>query len=137
MFLIVKGICYRRGRVDQGFAPLILVNFKMYSETIGGLQKIAWASNIGVLAYEERIPIYEETKAVCKALNIDLLQTISSGVLIISAHPEKAEEIVVALKKKSIRASVIGKTVDKREGSYILRCDGTKLDLSKPVKEEL
>ncbi len=103
----------------------------------GGLQEIAWASNVGVVAHEEKIPIYEETKAVCNALNIDPLKTISSGALIISAHPDKAEEIVAALKKKVIRASVIGKTVDKKERSYILRRDETKLDLSKPVKEEL
>ncbi|MFB0501360.1 MAG: AIR synthase family protein, partial [Candidatus Bathyarchaeia archaeon] len=113
----------------------------MHDATEGGiagcLQEIAWASNVGVVVHEERIPIYEETRAVCNALNIDPLKTISSGALIISAHPDKAEEIVVALKKKGIQASVIGKTVDKREGSYILRCDGTKLDLSRPVKEEL
>jgi len=105
--------------------------------TAGCLQEIAWASNVGVVAHEERIPIYEETKAVCNALNIDPLKTISSGALIISAHPDKAEEIVVTLKKKGIQASVIGRIVNKREGSYILRRDGTRLDLSKPVKEEL
>ncbi len=103
----------------------------------GGLQEIAWASNVGVVAHEERIPIYEETRAVCNALDVDPLKTISSGALIISAHPEKAEEIVAALKKKGIQASVIGKTVNKRKGLYILRRDGTKLDLSKAVKEEL
>jgi len=103
----------------------------------GGLQEIAWASNVGVIAHEEKMPIYEETKAVCNALNIDPLKTISSGSLIILAHPEKAEKIVAALKKKRIQASVIGKTVDKREGLYILRRDETKLDLSKAVKEEL
>jgi len=113
----------------------------MHDATEGGiagcLQEIAWASNVGVVAHEERIPVYEETRAICKALNVDPLKTISSGALIISAHPEKAEEMVVALKKKGIQASVIGKMVDEREGSYILRRDGTKFDLSKPVKEEL
>ncbi len=113
----------------------------MHDATEGGiaacLQEIAWASNLGIVAYEERIPIYEETKAVCDALNIDPLKTISSGSLIISAHPKKAEKIVSALKEKGIQASVIGKTVDKSEGSYVFRRDGTKLDLSKPVKEEL
>lgn len=113
----------------------------MHDATEGGiagcLQEIAWASNIGVVAYEEKIPVYEETRAVCNALNVDPLKTIGSGALIISAHQKKTEEIVAALKKKGIQASVIGKTVDKKEGSYILRRDGTRLDLSKPVKEEL
>lgn len=113
----------------------------MHDATEGGiaacLQEIAWASDIGITVYEEKIPIYEETKAVCNALNIDPLKTISSGSLIISARPEKAEEIVSALKERCIQAAVIGETVDKSEGSYVFRRDGTKLDLSKPVKEEL
>jgi hydrogenase maturation factor len=113
----------------------------MHDATEGGiaacLQEIAWASSIGIAVYEEKIPIYEETKIVCNALNIDPLKTISSGSLVISARPEKAEEIVGALEVKGIKAAVIGKTVDKREGSYVFRRDGTKLDLSKPVKEEL
>jgi len=113
----------------------------MHDATEGGiaacLQEIAWASNIGITVCEEKIPIYEETKSICNALNIDPLKTISSGSLIISACPEKAEEIVAALKVKGIQTAVIGKTVDKSEGSCVFRRDGTKLDLSKPVKEEL
>ncbi|MFQ6080837.1 MAG: AIR synthase family protein [Candidatus Bathyarchaeia archaeon] len=103
----------------------------------GGLQEVAWASNVGIIAHEESVLIYEETRAVCNALNVDPLKTISSGALIISARQEKAEEIVSALKKKDIQAAVIGKIVNRKEGSYILRRDGTKLDLTKPVKEEL
>jgi len=102
-----------------------------------GLQEVAWASNVGVVAYEEKIPLYEETRLICKALNIDPLKTISSGTLIISALPERAKKIVAALKKAHIQASIIGKIVDKREGCYILRSNRTKLNLSKPVKEEL
>jgi len=103
----------------------------------GGLQEIAWASNIGIIAYEEEIFIHKETRAVCQALGIDPLRTIGSGALIISAHPKKAVSILAALKGKGIHAAVVGKVVDKKEGAYILRRDGTRFDLSKPVKEEL
>jgi len=102
-----------------------------------GLQEIAWASNVGIVAHEKRIPLYEETRLICRALNIDPLKTISSGTLIISALPEKAKKIVAALQEAHIPASIIGRIVDKKKGCYILRSDGTKLDLSKPVKEEL
>ena len=102
-----------------------------------GLQEIAWASNVGIIAYEEKIPVYEETKLICQALKIDPLKTIGSGALIISASPEKTREIVDALREKSLGASVVGEIVDKSRGSYVLRRDGTKLDLSEPVKEEL
>jgi len=103
----------------------------------GGLQEVAWASSVGIVAYEERIPIYKETEEICKALSIDPLKTISSGALIISAHPEKAEEIVSAIRKTGVQASIIGKVVNGKEGSYVFRRDGTRLDLSEPVKEEL
>jgi len=103
----------------------------------GGLQEIAWASNVGIVAHEEKIPIYEETRTICQALNIDPLKTIGSGALIISAHPEKAEKIVATLQRGGIQASIIGQIVEKDRGSYLFRTDGTKLDLSKPIKEEL
>jgi hydrogenase maturation factor len=102
-----------------------------------GLQEIAWASDVGIVAHEEKIPIYRETELICKALKIDPLKTIGSGALIISAHPAKAKEIVASLRKEEIPASVVGEVVDKKEGLHILRKNGTKLDLSEPVKEEL
>jgi hydrogenase maturation factor len=102
----------------------------------GGLQEIAWASNVGLVAYEEKIPISKETQAICHALDVDPLKTISSGALIISADPASAQKIVKALGKKKIEASIIGE-INNEKDIYILRKNGAKLDLSKPVKEEL
>jgi len=102
-----------------------------------GLQEIAWASNVGLVAYEEKIPISTETEAICELLHIDPLKTISSGALILSCEPKRAGEIVTALRMKGIKASNIGKVTDEKGSVYILRKDGTKLDLSMPVKEEL
>ncbi|MDH5450098.1 MAG: AIR synthase family protein [Candidatus Bathyarchaeota archaeon] len=103
----------------------------------GALQEVAWASNIGIMAYEEKIPIHKETEAICDALNIDALKTISSGTLLIFCHPNKAEKIVNALRRKGIKASIVGEALKKEEGCHILRHDGSTLDLSIPVKEEL
>jgi len=103
----------------------------------GGLQEIAWASNVGLIAHEKKIPIQKETEAICRVLKIDPLRTISSGTLIIAAQPEKAEEILVALRGMRIRAAAVGRMVDKKKGIFIVRKNGTRLDLSKPVKEEL
>ncbi|MEM2975502.1 MAG: AIR synthase family protein [Candidatus Bathyarchaeia archaeon] len=102
-----------------------------------GLQEIAWASNVGLVAYEQKIPLHPETEVMCQALGIDPLRTISSGTLIISAESQKAEEIVSSLKQEGIKAAVIGKVLNRKKGAYIVRKNGTKLDLSKPVKEEL
>jgi len=102
-----------------------------------GLQEIAWASNVGVVAYEDKIPIYKETQAICQALKIDPLRTISSGALIIAAQPEKTAKILAALRGRGIRAAMVGRVVDKEKGMHIVRKDRTRLDLSKPQKEEL
>jgi len=102
-----------------------------------GLQEIAWASNVGIIAHEKKIPIYKETEIICQALEIDPLKTISSGALIIAASSQKTEEILAALKDQHIRAVMVGKVVDLKEGINIIRNDGTKLDLSNPMKEEL
>jgi thiamin-phosphate kinase len=101
-----------------------------------GLQEIAWASDVGLIAYEEKIPISKETQAICSALDVDPLKTISSGALIITADPTNAQKIVKSLEKRKIRASIVGKINDE-EGIYIFRKNGARLDLSKPVKEEL
>jgi len=103
----------------------------------GALQEVAWASNIGIIVHEEKIPIYKETEAICKALKIDPLKTISSGALIIFCHPNKAEKIVDALQRKGIQASIVGEALKKEKGCHIIRRDGSRLDLSIPVKEEL
>jgi hydrogenase maturation factor len=103
----------------------------------GGLQEIAWASNVGLVAYETKIPVCPETDVICKTLGIDSLKTIRSGTLIIAAKPESAEKIVAALTREGVRASIIGKVTEKKQGAYIIRKNGAKLNLSKPIKEEL
>jgi len=103
----------------------------------GGLQEIAWASNVGIVAHEKKIPVRSETDAICKALGIDPLKTISSGTLLIAAKPESAEKIVAALMREGVRASIIGKVTERAQGIYIIRKNGAKLGLSKPVKEEI
>jgi len=103
----------------------------------GGLQEIAWASNVGLVAYEAKIPITNETETICRTLDIDPLKTIGSGALLISCESKSAKKITAALEKRGIKASIIGKIINEKEGAYIIRKNGAKLDLSKPVKEEL
>src|SRR3990170_3440704 len=88
-----------------------------------GLQEIAWASNVGVTAHEEKMIVSPETQAICKALGVDPLRTISSGTLIISAERKGAEKIVERLKQKGISASIVGKILAKDKGAFIIRKD--------------
>ena len=102
-----------------------------------GLQEVAMASGVGVVAREEDIPLLEETKEICKALGVDPLKLISSGTLLIACPPESVDGLLGALREAGIGASVIGEFTEDPRLREIERIDGSKLDLNKPIKEEL
>ncbi len=104
---------------------------------LGGVQEMALASGNGFIIYEERIPLREETVAICDALGIDPLKLISSGSLLISADEQVVEELVSNLRREGIEASVIGRLKGKGEGMKLLRRNGIEEDVSEPVMDEL
>jgi len=74
----------------------------------GGIHEMADASNVGAKIFEEAIPVQPETAKICSHFQIDPLQLISSGALLISAEAKSANEIVRNLKLKRIQSAVIG-----------------------------
>lgn len=80
---------------------------------LGAIWEVAQASDKGVYIYEDKIPLREETKEICKILNIDPLRLISSGCMIISCS--NGNNLVKTLKSNGIEAEVVGKVIkDKR-----------------------
>src|SRR5437868_7356396 len=59
---------------------------------IGGLSEVAAASEVGLRVELDAIPVRPEVRAVCQAVNIDPLISISEGTLIATVIPERAEE---------------------------------------------
>jgi len=92
---------------------------------LGGLVEIAYASNKTLEVWEDRIPIAEETMLMTKALGIDPLKLISSGVLIATIPQERVEEAIKLLSQYGIKATVIGR-VNNYSGHYVVlhRVDG-------------
>jgi len=103
----------------------------------GALQELAIASNLGVMAYEEKIFVRPETEAICKVLGADPIRTISSGTLMIAAKADKAQSIVDNLASRGVKAFVIGEFTDKEKGMWLINRDGVKLDLSEPIQDQL
>ncbi len=94
---------------------------------LGGLTEIAFASDKTIEVWEEKIPVAEETEVMAKALNVDVLKLISSGVLIASVPKTLADEAVSLLRKHGIKASIIGLVHERKHGLVILhRKDGRK-----------
>ncbi len=104
---------------------------------LGGVQELATASGLGFRIYEERIPLREETIGICRSLSIDPLRLISSGSLLIAVGRDTVEELLSAIERAGVRASVIGELTSRERGMVILRRDGREEDISEPVLDEL
>ncbi|MCS7368845.1 MAG: AIR synthase family protein [archaeon GBS-70-058] len=104
---------------------------------LGGLQEMAQASSLGFILYEDKVIVNEETKLICEVLGVDPLKTISSGALLISAKPDYAESIVNVLRDNGIKASIIGRFTNRESGWKIVKSDGSVLEVSEPVVDEL
>lgn len=104
---------------------------------LGGVQELARASNVGFIVYEDRVIINPETKAICNVLNADPLKTISSGSLLITVRPNKADELVRTLISSGVKVSIIGEIVDKSEGDFLVKSDGAKVKLTELVQDHL
>jgi len=103
----------------------------------GGLHELADAANVGFQVYEEKILIPEETRKICGHFEIDPLQLISSGSLLIVVEEEKTEEIVSKLSQKSIHASIIGEMTKPNLGRKMVMRTGEQIELVRPVSDHL
>lgn len=84
----------------------------MHDPTEGGLRagimEMALASGLGVRVIRDRIPLMEESRLLCQALDLDPLGTITSGSLLAAAPPDKAAGICEAINKAGISCTDIG-----------------------------
>jgi hydrogenase maturation factor len=104
---------------------------------LGGVHEMADASNLGVKVFEEKIPVAKETLEICKFFEIDPLQLISSGAMLIAAKQEFAEDIVTKLRKEKIEASVIGEFLKNPKMRVIVHKDKREKSFSRPECDHL
>lgn len=102
-----------------------------------GIHEMADASNLGVKVFEEAIQVSPETTAICNHFQIDPLQLISSGALLISAEAKSAEKIVSTLKDKEIQASIIGELLEDSNQRVLIKRNNAIKDLPRPLSDHL
>ena len=103
----------------------------------GGIHELADAACLGFRIHEAKIPIAPETHKICDLFAIDPLQLIGSGSLLISAEPERADEIVENITAAGIKASVIGKFSRDASDRILIRKDGSETNLIRPTSDHL
>lgn len=112
----------------------------MHDPTEGGLangiHEICDASKVGCSIVQEQIPVEESTRALCQLLEIDPLQLISSGTMLITCEARNAQKILDALRHNGIEAAVIG-TIEKDFTKRIISLQEKESTLIRPETDAL
>ncbi|RLG85312.1 MAG: hypothetical protein DRO15_07670 [Thermoprotei archaeon] len=103
---------------------------------LGGLAELAYASNVLIEVFEDRIPIREETKVITKVLKVNPLKLISSGSLIATIPRDRIEDAKEVLDNLGIEFNIIGE-VRSGKGLFIRKLDGSIEHIGPWVEEEL
>jgi hydrogenase expression/formation protein HypE len=109
----------------------------MHDPTEGGLATGLWelarASGTGIVVDVERVHVFPETMAFCRALGLDPLGLIASGALLVTAPAQSSARMVEFLASEGIGAAVIGKVV---EGPVAVHMETAEGPVSLPIFEQ-
>lgn len=103
----------------------------------GGIHEIADASRLGVEVYEKKIPVRTETKEICRFFQIDPMQLIASGSLLMAAKPNCERKILSSLRTAGISAETIGEFKSDINVRQIRLKNGRITDLIRPDSDHL
>jgi hydrogenase expression/formation protein HypE len=115
----------------------------MKDPTRGGLSNALneWSqkSKVGILAYEERIPIREDVRSACEMLGIDPLEVGNEGKIIIGVLREKAEEVLQKLREtpEGKNAQIIGEATSEFKEVALETSVGGKRVLTPPIGDPI
>jgi hydrogenase expression/formation protein HypE len=104
---------------------------------LNGIHEMADAANLGVRIQQEKITIEPETAKICRYYEIDPLQLISSGALLIAADAEAAPKIIEALAKEHIYADVIGEFTPNPNKRLLIQADDSVQMMERPASDHL
>lgn len=85
-----------------------------------GLHELAAASGNGIAVRLADIPIFPETQALCRALELEPLGLIASGSLLLTVAPEDSRAVTDAILASGIDCAEIGEVVQRERGIRLL-----------------
>jgi len=98
----------------------------------GGLYEIAQAANLGIRVEKEKIVVEECVPEICRYFGIDPYASISEGTLITACREQKADNILKVLRRRGIKASIVGELTKPKQGMVLVR-DGREEELKHPI----
>jgi hydrogenase maturation factor len=112
----------------------------MHDPTEGGLAmglfELVTPAGLGLRVVRERISVFPETDAICKALALDPLKLIASGALLIAVAPTGTTAVLDAVQAAGVSVTAIGEVRPSSEGLTIVT-DGVADPLTPPDRDEI
>ena len=81
---------------------------------VAGLVEMGLASDRRLVVDPDRIPVGDDTRALCEALAVDPFEVLGSGALLAAVPDDEADDALAALREEGIEAADIGR-VEKTE----------------------
>tara|TARA_Y100000590_G_scaffold469326_1_gene656195 strand:+ start:18394 stop:19404 length:1011 start_codon:yes stop_codon:yes gene_type:complete len=138
-----KGMLFEPGisvRADAELARKTVKVNAMHDPTEGGiatgLQEMASASGLGLNIETSEIVIFEESKIICDALELNPLGLISSGALLLATNSDNASKLISAFRENNIVANIIGTATKQHKGVNVLK-DGVMRVMESFDRDEL
>lgn len=138
-----KGMLFEPGisvRADAELARKTVKVNAMHDPTEGGiatgLQEMASASGLGLNIETSEIVIFEESKIVCDALELNPLGLISSGALLLATNSDNASKLISAFRENNIVANIIGTATKQHKDVNVLK-DGVMSVMESFDRDEL
>jgi hydrogenase expression/formation protein HypE len=104
---------------------------------LNGVHEMADAAGLGARVFEDKITVEPETAKICRFYDIDPLQLISSGALLIATGPETADKVIDSLCQQHIYADVIGEFNPNPNKRILMHKDNSGEMLPRPVTDHL
>jgi hydrogenase expression/formation protein HypE len=101
---------------------------------LGGLFELVSASGKGAKISKSEIQIAQETRQVCELFDIDPMNALGEGSLVISVRPEQSERVQTALQEVAIPSFKVGE-VTKPGNPIILESESGESKLRYPEKD--
>ena len=115
----------------------------MKDPTRGGLSntlnELSEKSKVGIMVNEEKIPVRGDVRAACEMLGIDPLEVGNEGKVVLGVIPQKAKEVLEALKetKQGKEAQIVGETTKEFDEVVLKTAVGGKRILAPPIGDPI
>lgn len=82
------------------------------------LNELAQLSNLGIIVFEEKVPVRDEVKGACEILGLDPMFIANEGVFVAFTSPEVADSVLEVMRSHPFgkNAAIIGEVVDEHPG---------------------